>query len=26
MVSQALPSDRWTDLFLAWVADLELGG
>ena len=25
MVRQDLPSDRWTDLFLAWVDDLALG-
>jgi acetyl esterase/lipase len=25
MVKQGLPSDRWTDLFLAWVDDLGLG-
>jgi acetyl esterase/lipase len=25
MVKQGLPSDRWTDLFLAWVDDLDLG-
>jgi len=26
MVKQGLPSDRWTDLFLAWVDDLGLDG
>jgi hypothetical protein len=25
MVKQGLPSDRWTDLFLAWIDDLGLG-
>jgi acetyl esterase/lipase len=25
MVNQELPSDRWTDLFLAWVDDLGVG-
>jgi hypothetical protein len=24
MVRQGLPSDRWTDLFAAWLADLAL--
>jgi acetyl esterase/lipase len=24
MVRQGLPSDRWTDLFLAWVEDLDV--
>jgi acetyl esterase/lipase len=24
MISQGLPSDRWTDLFLAWLDDLQL--
>lgn len=26
MVRQGLPSDRWTDLFLAWLDDLGLAG
>jgi acetyl esterase/lipase len=26
MVRQGLPSDRWTDLFLAWLEDLKLTG
>jgi acetyl esterase/lipase len=25
LVQQGAPSDRWTDLFLAWLEDLELG-
>jgi acetyl esterase/lipase len=26
LVKQGLPSDRWTDLFTAWLADLDLAG